>query len=108
MNDLDAVVFRTQVLSLLLSKTSADLNDAVSRPLVHFGMTISYEVQNVHGQRTIASSDLVNIEVFVREVLEEVLGNYTLSDSLSVMWLRKLCYCLQGEKRACHVLEIIL
>jgi len=82
--------------SLQLRQTVANFHDVVPGPFIHLWVSVSDVVENVQGERSVPSSNLVNNEVFVREVLEEVFGYDAPRNTLPVPWLH-IRY-----KNACH------
>jgi hypothetical protein len=74
-------------LLLNLRQASADFDNAVPCPVIHLRVLISNEIKYVESQCTVSSAYLIYDEIFVREVLEQIFGNQTLSDSLTVPWL---------------------
>ena len=50
-------------------------------------MNVSQVVQNVAREGTVAGTNFVYNEIFIREVLEQVLRNKALGNRLAVPWL---------------------
>ena len=57
---------------LQLGQAGANFHNVVPRPFVHLWVSVSNVIEDVQGKRSVPGPDLVNHEVFVREVLEEV------------------------------------
>jgi hypothetical protein len=72
---------------LQLGQAAADFNDVVPHSFVCLRVTVSDIVEDVQGKGSVPGSDLVNDEVFVREVLEEIFGYDALGNTLPVPWL---------------------
>ena len=92
---------------LQLHQAATDLHDVVPRPFVHLWVSVSDIVEDVQGKRPIPSSNLVNDEVFVREILEEVFGHNALCNTLPVPWLHARyqngCHRLSKPRRTLNI-----
>lgn len=80
----------TQTSPLSHCEWGADLDDSVDRAIIDFRIVITQIVENVQRQSAVSSPELVNLEIFVREVFQKIFGNKTLSDGLTVPWLEYL------------------
>lgn len=67
-----------QLLLLQLDQTSTNFDDIVPRPFVNHRMRLLKVVQDIHSQGSISSTNFVDDEVLVWEVLQQVFRNDTL------------------------------
>lgn len=73
MIDFGAWVDVVEPLLLLPDQATANFDDIIACPFVHHWVIFLEVVQDVHGQCSVPSTDFINNEVFIREILEEVL-----------------------------------
>ena len=76
------VVFQFPLLQLC--QAAANFHDVVSHPFVHLWVSVSNVVEDVQGKGSVPSPNLVNDEVFVREVFEEIFKHDALRNTLPV------------------------
>ena len=69
-------------------QTTTNFHDVIVGTFVDFWICALDEVKDVHGQRTIPCSNLIDDEIFVRKVLKEILRYKALCYGLSVVRLR--------------------
>jgi hypothetical protein len=69
----DAGMPWNEELLLRLCQTTANLYDVVVGTLVDLRIRATDKVKDVHGQCTVSRPDLVDDEIFIREVFQEVL-----------------------------------
>ena len=72
---------------LQLCQAAANFHDVVPHPFVHLWVSVSNVVEDVQGKGSVTGSNLVNDEVFVREVLEEIFSYDASCNTLPVPWL---------------------
>jgi len=72
---------------LQFGQAAANFHDVVPHPFVHLRVSVSDVVENIEGKSSVPGSNLVNDEVFVREVLEEIFKHDALRNALPIPWL---------------------
>ena len=80
----DAWVGSTELLLLQPGKVFANLDDVVPCTFVHVRVVFSEVVEDIQCERTVPRPNLIHYEVFVWEVLQEILRYEALSDGPSV------------------------
>jgi hypothetical protein len=84
----DTGMSRYEEFFLQLRQTTTNLHDVVVGTLVDFWIFALDKVKDVHGQGAIPCSNLIDDEIFVREVFQEILRYKALCNGLSVVRLR--------------------
>lgn len=84
----DTSMPRNKEFFLQLRQAAANLHDIVVSTLVDFWICALDKVEDVHGQRAIPCSNLIDDEIFVREVFKEILRYKALCYGLPVVRLR--------------------
>jgi hypothetical protein len=78
-----------QLVPLQLGQFGADFDDIISYSLVNVGrILVANVIEHVASECAVPGADLINDQIVIRIALEHIFGEYTLSDGLTVPWLK--------------------